>query len=302
MSDSANLLSGGSPLSRTGIHGLGAAPTVRGMAESSSGVPPRRKGGAGKGRPPSRPTAKRPPQRRRGGRRGRTVLYGISGVLVLVAAIILIVVLATSGSSGRSRLDTKQQALNWTTPDGVPVYGTLSYEGVPLEVGPQLAQPNTGLTGAPVAGVNCLGQEQLQYHHHVHLAIFINGQPRSVPLAVGMTPPAQVEKSSRGDVAVGPSAGGCFYWLHVHEQDGIIHIESPLAKTFVLGQFFAIWHVALSSDQIGQYKGAVTATVDRQPWSGDPASIPLIAHSQIVLNLGTPIISPAQISWSGTGL
>ncbi len=36
-------------------------------------------------------------------------------------------------------------------------------------------------------------------------------------------------------------AGGCFYWLHTHTEDGIIHIESPVQRTFTLGHFFAIW-------------------------------------------------------------
>ncbi len=53
--------------------------------------------------------------------------------------------------------------------------------------------------------------------------------------------------------------GTCFYWLHVHTTDGIVHIESP-SKTqgFTLGQFFDIWGVPLSSTQVGPATGKVT--------------------------------------------
>ncbi|MGH9115562.1 MAG: hypothetical protein ACRDWW_06985, partial [Acidimicrobiales bacterium] len=94
----------------------------------------------------------------------------------------------------------------------------------------------------------------------------------------------------------------CLYWLHVHAQDGIVHIESPIAKTFELGQVFDIWHQALSSTQIGPYTGKVTATVNGTPWTGNPAQILLNEHTQIVLNLGGPAVTPPPISWSGTGL
>jgi hypothetical protein len=46
----------------------------------------------------------------------------------------------------------------------------------------------------------------------------------------------------------------------------------------------------------------VTATVDGKAWTGDPSQIPLNNHTQIVLNLGGPIVTPPPITWSGTGL
>jgi hypothetical protein len=207
-----------------------------------------------------------------------------------------LVVTSGGGSSGGS----KQAAVNYKTSSGAKVYGTLGPEGVPLQLGTPLAAPNTGLTGAPVDGIQCNTTEQLTYHHHAHLAIFINGQMRPVPLGIGMVPPATVQQTSAGNFATGSQT--CLYWLHVHAQDGILHIESPAPKTYELAQFFGIWHQALSSNQIGPYKGTVTATVDGKPWSGDPGQIPLNEHAQVVLNLGGPVVTPPPISWSGTGL
>lgn len=63
-----------------------------------------------------------------------------------------------------------------------------------------------------------------------------------------------------------------------------------------------IWHVPLSATRLGSFTGKVTATVNGVPWTTDVRQIPLEEHTQIVLNLGGPLISPPPISWSGTGL
>jgi hypothetical protein len=148
--------------------------------------------------------------------------------------------------------------------------------------------------------VQCNSTEQLAYHHHAHLVIFTNGQTRPVPLGIGMVPPAIVQQSPQGDFATGSQT--CLYWLHVHAQDGIIHIESPVAKNYLLAQFFGVWKQPISATQIGPYTGHVTATVNGVPWSGDPGQIPLTEHAQIVLNLGGPVVAPPPINWSATGL
>jgi hypothetical protein len=221
----------------------------------------------------------------------------VAGVIA-VAAVIIIVVVATGGGGSSTSL-AKQPAINWKTPAGVAVYGGLGPEKVPVQLGTPLADPNAGLTGAPVDGVSCNSTEQTVYHHHAHLTIFINGQPRAVPLAIGFVRPAQVSSTPEGQFAEGTS---CLYWLHVHAQDGVIHIESPLVKTYLLAQFFGIWHQPLSSTQIGPNEGHVTATVNGKPWTGDPGQIPLEEDTQIVLNLGGPVVTPPPIIWSGTGL
>ena len=45
--------------------------------------------------------------------------------------------------------------------------------------------------------------------------------------------------------------GSCFFWLHTHTEDGVVHIESPVRRTFTLGDFFGIWQIPLSSSQVG---------------------------------------------------
>lgn len=271
-------------------------------------VPPRKSaGGTRKAQPANKANkansrggskaANRAPRRNRRGRsQGR--FYAILAGVVIVIIAVVVIVLVTSGGSSTSP-NSKQAAVNFSA-NGAKVYGTLGYEGVPLEVGPQLAPANSGLTGAPIDGIQCSSTEQLVYHHHIHLAIFVNGQPRSVPLGIGMVPPAQVVETSKGPYAEGSPT--CLYWIHVHVQDGIVHIESPEARTFLLAQVFGIWQQPLSATQIGPYTGKVTATVNGQPWQGDPGEIPLEEHAQIVLNLNGPVVNPPPISWQGTSL
>jgi hypothetical protein len=33
----------------------------------------------------------------------------------------------------------------------------------------------------------------------------------------------------------------CIFWLHTHDESGIIHIESPIEQSFTLGQFLNVW-------------------------------------------------------------
>lgn len=258
--------------------------------DRTASVPPR------KGAVPPRGPVKRGPRRARRGRsQGR--FYGmLVGVVVVIVAVVVIILVTTGGGSPSN---AKQAAINFTA-NGSKVYGGLGPENVPLEVGTPLASANAGLTGKPIDGIECSNSEQLAYHHHVHIAIFINGQPRAVPLGIGMVPPAQVQKTKAGDYALGSAS--CLYWIHVHAQDGIVHIESPLARTFLLAQIFGIWQQPLSSTQIGPYSGHVTATLNGQPWPGDPSEIPLDEHAQIVLNLNGPVVNPPAILWPNTGL
>lgn len=264
-------------------------------AKTPTNVPPRRKGGPpprGGALPPRRPP-KNKPAKRRPPRRSRWLTLGFPTLAVAVIAVV--VALLVSGGGGGSVPSAVDYKFH-----GTPVYGKLGPERVPLEVGSPLAPANRGLSGKTIDGIQCNTTEQLAYHHHIHLAIFVDGQPRSVPLGVGMVPPAIVQKTPKGPFAQGSQK--CLYWLHVHAGDGIVHIESPVARTFVLGQFFGVWGQKLTSTQVGPAKGKVTVTVNGKPWHASPTEIPLKEHTQVVINVGKPIVKPPPISWKGTGL
>jgi hypothetical protein len=83
-----------------------------------------------------------------------------------------------------------------------------------------------------IDGIECERREHSDFHIHSHLDIFINDEKSTIPSDIGIIP------------------NTCLYWLHTHEDSGVIHIESPENRTFTLGQFFHIWGERLSNNQI----------------------------------------------------
>lgn len=148
-----------------------------------------------------------------------------------------------------------------------------------------LASVDSSAGGRPVDGIRCETMEEAVYHIHAHLAVYVQGEKRLIPAGIGIAPPRQVETQSDGTPFV--AGGSCYYWLHSHTQDGIIHIESPVERTYTLGEYFDIWGQPLSPTQVGPARGTVIAYVNRQRYSGNPRDIPLTAHALIQLDVGT---------------
>jgi hypothetical protein len=90
-------------------------------------------------------------------------------------------------------------------------------------------------------------------------------------------------------------AGSCFYWLHTHAADGIIHIESPVERRYTVGNFFDVWGQSLTPTQVGPTRGPVTAFYDGHVFRGNPRDIPLTKQAQIQLDVGRPLVAPATI-------
>ena len=108
-----------------------------------------------------------------------------------------------------------------------------------------------------------------------------------------------MQQSQYGPVAAG---GQCFFWLHTHTSDGVIHVESPLRAIFTLGDFFDIWRQPLTGDRIASLHGKVSAFVNGKPWRKSPRSIPLLPHAVIQLQIGDPIPPLMTVNWRKTGL
>lgn len=146
-----------------------------------------------------------------------------------------------------------------------------------------LAPVWSGLKGQVIDGVSSNEMEQLAYHIHAHLAIFINGKQYTVPYGVGIEQPWTTEADGSSEFV---DSGAAFYYLHTHDDTGVIHIESPTSKTYNLGQFFAEWNQPLSATQIGSYTGSVITYVNGSKYTGDPSNITLSEHEVIQLDLG----------------
>jgi hypothetical protein len=234
----------------------------------------------------------------------------VGGVLVAILAVVLIVVLVTSGSSGNGNnaafshphvalqpIPTSMSS-TWVQPPAT----TPGPETVGIPNGPKLATLETAATGQTVDNVQCQTNEQTVSHVHTHLTVFVNGQARVIPYGVGI-PGFQAVQTAQGPFV---QTGSCFYWLHAHANDGVIHVESPSASTqFTLGQFFSIWGIPLSSNQVGPATGKVTVFFTSPGnhtgiYTGDPRNLPLGNHYQIQLVVGTPIVAPYKVTnWGG---
>jgi len=173
-----------------------------------------------------------------------------------------------------------------------PDPGPLGPEDVPVPSGPPLAVTGSLAAGSSIDGISCAPLEQLVYHNHVHLTIFVAGAQRQIPFGVGIAPPLRIQSTPYGPFAAG---GACFSWLHTHAADGIIHVESPVQRTYTLGEFFDVWKQPLGLDQVGSATGRVTAFFDGRRYLGNPRNMPLLAHAQIQLDVGTPLVAPESI-------
>jgi hypothetical protein len=229
-------------------------------------------------------------------RRRRLWLAGATAAVVVIAAVIGIT-LSLGGSGAKAGDKTPAANLAPLSSLGTlakaPAAGALGPEQVPVPSGTTLASPAASVTGQKVDGIGCQTSEQTLFHIHAHLTIFVNGAARQVPAAIGI-PGAQAQTTAAGPFV---EQGTCFYWLHTHAADGIIHIESPVQRKYALGNFFDEWGQPLSASRVGPARGRVVALYNGQVFKGDPRNIPLTAHGQIQLEVGTPLVAPEQITF-----
>jgi len=154
----------------------------------------------------------------------------------------------------------------------------------------QIVDANYG----PIDGVYCSANEQLAYHIHAHLTIYMNGQ--QVPL-VANTGIAPVGVTSNANVT-------CLYWLHTHDATGVIHIESPTTKIYTLNQFFDIWERFSSSSsafptELSSSTGWVIYVNGKQV-NTDFSHLQLQAHDLITIAYNSPGIKPdTTYAWQG---
>jgi hypothetical protein len=138
----------------------------------------------------------------------------------------------------------------------------------------------------PVDNVYCDHLEGMVMHLHAHVSLYINGQNTAIPQYVGIA-----RNAGTGHVI-------CYYWLHVHDHSGIIHIEPPVHQTFTFGQFLNEWHQRFQRlgfpDQLLLTNGWTIWTNGR-PYYGTLESIPLTEHALITLAYNSPNAKPDTV-------
>ena len=229
----------------------------------------------------------------------------VVGVLAVIAIAVLIITQVTGGGSAGVPANFKDphvplQAIpssmssTWVQPPA----GSPGPEGVNVPSGPKLATLLNAATGQNIGQVQCQAGEQTVVHVHTHVTVFVNGQARVIPYGIGV-PGFQAIQTAQGPFV---ETGTCFYWLHVHAYDGIVHVESPsTTQAFNLGELFDEWGVPLSKTQVGPATGTVTVFFTSPGkkaglYTGDPRNLPLGDHYQIQLDVGTPVVAPVNVT------
>jgi hypothetical protein len=118
------------------------------------------------------------------------------------------------------------------------------------------------------------------------LAPVSGGASGEVVDGIGVVPPLRLTQTADGPFV---ADGAAFYWLHTHDTSGVIHVESPVLRSYSLGEFFDLWGEPLGRAQVGADRGRVTALVDGTPFGGDPRDIRLGRHTVIQLDVGAVV-------------
>ena len=138
-------------------------------------------------------------------KRRRTWFTWIGAGVIAVIAVVAITLAVTSGggnppstASGTPKLKLASLSTLGTLKP-LPAAGANGAEGVPVPSAPALAGTATVATGKTVDGISCNSSEQVVYHIHAHLTVFVNGAARQVPAAIGI-PGAQADEHAEGAV------------------------------------------------------------------------------------------------------
>ncbi|WP_042425899.1 hypothetical protein [Streptacidiphilus anmyonensis] len=129
--------------------------------------------------------------------------------------------------------------------------------------------------------------EQTVYHIHTHLQVFVDGKQMTIPYGIGIVSPLQLQQAQDGTAFV--AGGSKFYFLHTHDETGIIHVESPSQQQYNLGNLFDLWKQPLTSGNVAGHQGKLTIFVDGKPYTGDPRAIMFKNLEKVQIDVGTVV-------------
>lgn len=135
----------------------------------------------------------------------------------------------------------------------------------PIGVGPRYhpAASNAAVAaGKPIGSLRCTsGGRQFA----VHVELFARRKVVIVPPGIGAGP------------------RGCGYPLRTSEPTGVIHVAR---RGLTLGDLFRVWGRRLSASALLSFSGRVSVFVAGHRFSGEPETVPLTKHTQIVVEVG----------------
>jgi hypothetical protein len=192
----------------------------------------------------------------------------------------------------RKRVARKRRARQLLTLSvvSVAIAGAVLFITRPKEPVSNSALPGLLKTEAPwdanaaqsAARASALGlpAEGTVMHTHANLQIFVHAKAETVPVNIGIT-----------DTAIQS--------LHTHDTNGTVHMESSVARTFTLGEFFDVWGVRFTPSCLGAYcnggDNTLQVFVNGQEQTGDPTQIAMNDQDVIVVTYGNPTELPNPI-------
>jgi hypothetical protein len=149
-------------------------------------------------------------------------------------------------------------------------------------------------TGQTVDGIECQATEGAVLHNHTALDLYVDGQQVTVPAGVGI---------------VQSGLTPCLYALHVHDgEPNLIHIESPVQKTYTVGELFDIWGKELTDTSFlghpidAQHKLTIEVYDESgklvQTYTGKPRDLAFNNRQTFVYKYNSPNVKPALFDWS----
>lgn len=201
----------------------------------------------------------------------RARLAALMAAAFIAAAIAL-------GGCGASRTASSSSATA-ATASSSSIPASLLAQARPIGVGARFHPPVTG----PVIG-RCT--PRLGARDGVHVELFARDRVVLISAGIGMRPPVVV---SVGRV----SSARCYGAVVTLDPTGLVLVRP--GQHLTLAVLFKAWGQPLSSSRLASFSAApghrVAVFVDGRRWSGNPATVPLMPHSEIVLEVG-PYVPP----------
>jgi len=145
----------------------------------------------------------------------------------------------------------------------------------PIGAGPRYHPPALRRDGRPVRELRCASGRTIA----VHLELFAKKRVVVVPRGIGV-------------------AKSCTYPVATTEPTGVLHVRGRRT----LGDLFAVWGTRLGTNRLLSFPGRVSVYVGGRPSTGDPRSVPLHRHAEIVVEVdGHVAPHPSYLFPKGVG-
>jgi hypothetical protein len=144
----------------------------------------------------------------------------------------------------------------------------------PIGVGPRYHPPALSARverGAPIAGMRCRSGGRT---FAVHVELFADRRVVVVPRGIGRSP------------------RGCTYPLSTAAPTGVVDVKRGSRHT--LGDLFRVWGQALEPGRLLSFRGRVRVYVGGRRWIGEPRSVVLTKHLQVVVEIGRYVAPHAR--------